>query len=97
MTASSRSHTALMRWKKADLAEEVLALRRELDASHEGTEPIDAAVADALPAATSDAKKHVDLTINAEMQKRLNILMGKLFDQLASFVTSYDSATNRVT
>ena len=28
MTASSQSHTALMRWKKADLAEEVLALRR---------------------------------------------------------------------
>jgi len=51
MTASSQSHTALMRWKKADLAEEVLALRRELDASREGTEPIDAAVADALPGA----------------------------------------------
>ena len=51
MTASSQSHTALMRWKKADLAEEVLALRRELDASREGAEPIDAAVADALPGA----------------------------------------------
>jgi hypothetical protein len=51
MTASSQSHIALMRWKKADLAEEVLALRRELDASREDTEPIDAAVADALPGA----------------------------------------------
>lgn len=45
------------------------------------------------PAATSDAKKDVDATIDAEMQKRRNILMGKLSDQLASFVTSYDSAT----
>ena len=51
MTASSQSHTALMRWKKADLVEEVLALRREHEASREGAEPADAAAADALPGA----------------------------------------------
>ena len=45
------------------------------------------------PAGTSDATAEPDAAIDPEMQNRLNILMGKLSDQLASFVTSYDSAT----
>jgi two-component system chemotaxis response regulator CheY len=40
-----------------------------------------------VPAVTPDA------AIDAETQARLNILMGKLADQLANFVTSYESAT----
>jgi len=51
MTASSQTQASLMRLKKADLVEEVLVLRRELDASREGEEPVDAAPVEALPGA----------------------------------------------
>tara|TARA_A100001037_G_scaffold306776_1_gene355351 strand:- start:850 stop:1359 length:510 start_codon:yes stop_codon:yes gene_type:complete len=40
-------------------------------------------------ASTADSKTEVE----TETQTRLNILMGKISDQLADFVTSYDTAT----
>ena len=51
MTASSQSPAALMRWKKADLVEEVLALRRELEANGGVADSTDADGADTLPGA----------------------------------------------
>ena len=51
MTASSQSRTTLMRWKKADLVEDVLALRRELEAIRGKAGLADTEPADALPGA----------------------------------------------
>ena len=45
------------------------------------------------PVGMPDATEDSDATIDAETQNRLNILMGKLSDQLANFVTSYEAAT----
>ena len=81
-------------------AARTIALGADDDSPNEGEESeLDAmfgmleGILSNAPAGTSDATAEPDAAIDPEMQNRLNILMGKLSDQLASFVTSYDSAT----